>query len=229
MVAAFHPSRPLGMGEQISHRLRVDIISGVIGNGTHLAEDNLASRFDVSRGPIRDALRQLESEGLVENRRKRLYVSFRGLPDIEELYSLRENLESMALRLAIGRTDASGFDDVQRLVDTMAVAARSDDTDSFDQADMEFHTTFYRLSGHRRLAEAWRPYQRTFEVLLEMSNTADMHAAVVDHQEFLDIVRAGDADAAVHRLHDHLLRAKQHIRDVIERQQAPVAARSRAS
>ena len=100
MSAASHPSRPLGMGEQISHRLRVDIISGAIGNGTHLAEDSLAARFDVSRGPVRDALRQLESEGLVENRRKRLYVSFRGLPDIEELYSLRENLESMALRLA---------------------------------------------------------------------------------------------------------------------------------
>lgn len=229
MVAGPHPSRPLGMGEQISHRLRVDIISGAIGNGTHLAEDSLASRFDVSRGPIRDALRQLESEGLVENRRKRLYVSFRGLPDIEELYSLRENLESMALRLAVERATGNGLDDVQRFVDTMATAAREGDTDSFDQADMEFHTSFYRLSGHRRLAEAWRPYQRTFEVLLEMSNTPDMHAAVVDHQEFLDIVRGGDADAALTRLHDHLARAKQHIRDVIEAQQGPVEARPKAS
>ena len=229
MVAAPHPSRPLGMGEQISHRLRVDIISGNIGNGTHLAEDSLAGRFDVSRGPIRDALRQLESEGLVENRRKRLYVSFRGLPDIEELYSLRENLESMALRLAVERATTSGLNDVQRYVDTMAAAAEDGDTDSFDQADMEFHTSFYRLSEHRRLAEAWRPYQRTFEVLLEMSNTPDMHAAVVDHQEFLDIIRGGDADAAVERLHDHLVRAKQHIRDVIERQQAPVLAQPKAS
>jgi GntR family transcriptional regulator of gluconate operon len=223
------PSRPLGMGDQISHRLRVEIISGGIGNGTHLTEDSLASRFDVSRGPIRDALRQLESEGLVESRRKRLYVSFRGLPDIEELYSLRENLESMALRLAVERGDDDGWDDVQRFVDTMEAAAQDGDTDGFDQADMEFHTSFYRLSGHRRLAEAWRPYQRTFEVLLEMSNTPDMHAAVVDHQEFLDIVREGDADAAVNRLHDHLGRAKQHIRDVIELQQTLLSSGSPAS
>jgi GntR family transcriptional regulator, gluconate operon transcriptional repressor len=218
--------RPLGLGEQISQRLRVDIISGAIPDGTHLAEDNLAARFDVSRGPVRDALRQLESEGLVENRRKRLFVRFLGLPDIEELYSLRENLESMAIRLAIENADDAGWDEVQRLVDAMAAAAERDDAEAFDQADMEFHTSFYLLSGHRRLIEAWRPYQRTFEVLLDMSNTADMHAAVIDHQEFLDIVRKGDARAAVERLHDHMLRAKGHIHDVIEKQNADSDARA---
>ena len=218
MATSPHTLRPLGLGEQISQRLRVDIISGAIPDGTHLAEDNLAARFDVSRGPVRDALRQLESEGLVENRRKRLFVKFLGLPDIEELYSLRESLESMALRLAVERASEKGWDAVQKLVDTMGEAATTNDYEAFDQADMEFHTSFYRLSGHRRLAEAWRPYQRTFEVLLEMSNTPDMAAAVIDHQEFLDIVRSGDADAAVKRLHNHLIKAKRHIRDVIETQ-----------
>jgi GntR family transcriptional regulator of gluconate operon len=216
MVFAAHSPRPLAMGEQISHKLRVDIISGAIEDGTHLSEDSLATRFDVSRGPVRDALRQLESEGLVENRRKRLYVSFRGQRDIEELYSLREGLESMALRLAIERTDADGWQEVQQLVDAMAAAASSDDPEAFDLADMEFHTSFYRLSEHRRLAEAWRPYQRTFEVLLDMSNTADMHAAVVDHQRFLDVVKAGDADAAVDHLREHLIRARGRVRDLVQ-------------
>ena len=215
MVFTAHSPRPLAMGEQISHKLRVDIISGAIEDGTHLSEDSLATRFDVSRGPVRDALRQLESEGLVENRRKRLYVSFRGQRDIEELYSLRESLESMALRLAIERTDADGWQEVQHLVDAMAVAAESGNTEAFDLADMEFHTSFYRLSEHRRLAEAWRPYQRTFEVLLDMSNTADMHAAVIDHQKFLDVVTAGDADAAVDHLREHLIRARGRVRDLV--------------
>lgn len=66
--------RPLAMGDQIAHRLRLDIVTGVIAHDTHLAEDAIASRFDVSRGPVRDALRQLESEGLVESRRKRPYA-----------------------------------------------------------------------------------------------------------------------------------------------------------
>lgn len=216
MVFTAYSPRPLAMGEQISHKLRVDIISGSIADGTHLSEDSLATRFDVSRGPVRDALRQLESEGLVDNRRKRLYVSFRGQRDIEELYSLRESLESMALRLAIEHTSAEGWNEVQQLVDAMAAAAKNNDPEAFDLADMEFHTSFYRLSEHRRLAEAWRPYQRTFEVLLDMSNTADMDAAVIDHQGFLDVVRSGDPDAAVERLHDHLMRAKGRVRDAIQ-------------
>lgn len=207
----------MALGEQIAHRLRVDIISGEIADGTHLAEDHLATDFDVSRGPIRDALRQLQSEGLVENRRKRLYARSLGMPDIEELYSLRENLESLALQLAIENGAARDWDSVQRCVDQMRAAAESGDQQSFADADMEFHTSFYRLSGHRRLAEAWRPYQRTFDVLFEMSNTPDMTAAVLDHQEFLDIIRSGDSDAAVHRLHTHLIKAKAHIRDVVQR------------
>lgn len=215
MSTASQRLRPLGLGDQIAHRLRVDIILGEIPEGTHLAEDNLAARFDVSRGPIRDALRNLESEGLVENRRKRLYARSLGMTDIDELYSLRENLESLALRLAIETAATRDWEAVQRLVDRMRTAAETDDFETFADADMDFHTSFYRLSGHRRLAEAWRPYQRTFEVLFELSNTPDMAAAVIDHQEFLDIVRSGDADAAVRRLHSHLIKAKGHIRDVI--------------
>ena len=215
MPTASQRLRPLAMGDQIAHSLRVDIILGAIPDGTHLAEDHLASRFDVSRGPIRDGLRQLESEGLVENRRKRLYARSLGMTDIDELYSLRENLESLALRLSVEQAGTRDWDGVQRLVDRMRAAAETDDFESFAEADMDFHTSFYRLSGHRRLAEAWRPYQRTFEVLFELSNTPDMPAAVIDHQEFLDVVRSGDADAAVRRLHTHLIKAKGHIRDVI--------------
>jgi GntR family transcriptional regulator of gluconate operon len=207
--------RPLALGEQIAHRLRVDIISGVILDGTHLAEDHLASQFDVSRGPIRDALRQLEHEGLVENRRKRLFARSLGMSDIDELYSLRENLESLALRLAIENASTREWDGVQRLVDQMQSAAAANEYQPFANADMDFHTSFYRLSRHRRLAEAWRPYQGTFDVLFEMSNTPDMSAAVVDHQEFLDVILTGDADKAVHRLHIHLTKAKAHIRDVV--------------
>jgi GntR family transcriptional regulator of gluconate operon len=208
--------RPLAMGDQIAHRLRIDIIRGAISDGTHLAEDAIASRFDVSRGPVRDALRQLESEGLVESRRKRLYARSLGMGDIEELYALREALESLALRLAIERAGAKAWDGVQGIVEEMRVAGELDDFERFANADMDFHTSFYRLSESRRLMEAWRPYQRTFSVLFEMSNTPDIPSAVADHQGFLDVVRSGDADAAVHRLHIHLTLAKSHVRDVLK-------------
>ncbi len=209
------PLRPLAMGDQIAHRLRMDIITGAVADGTHLAEDALANRFDVSRGPVRDALRQLESEGLVENRRKRLYARSLGMRDIEELYVLRESLESLAIRLAVQHAEERDWDGVQEIVDDMRQAGERDDFERFAAADMEFHTNLYRLSGNRRLVEAWRPYQRTFAILFEMSYTPDIPSAVIDHQGFLDILRSGDTEAAVERLHRHLALAKTHVREVL--------------
>ncbi|MDQ4213500.1 GntR family transcriptional regulator [Microbacterium capsulatum] len=214
-------ARPLGMGEQIAHRLRVEILTGGVEDGTHLAEDALAARFDVSRGPVRDALRQLETEGLVENRRKRLYTRVLGLEGIEELYELREALESLAIRLAIARASAKDWDRVQEIVDRMRAAGELGDVEMFADADMQFHTAFYTLSRNRRLIEAWRPYQHTFEILFEMSDTPDIPAATADHQGFLEIIRTGDADAAVRRLHLHLTLAKGHIRDVLRKTADP--------
>ncbi len=207
--------RPLAMGDQIAHRLRVEIIKGIIPADTHLAEDALAARFDVSRGPIRDALRQLETEGLAEDRRKRIYARAVGMTDIEELYTIREVLESLAIRLAIANASSKDWDRVQAIVDEMAAAADSDDGERFADADMDFHTSFYLHSQNRRLYEAWRPYQRIFAILFELSDTSDIASATADHQGFLDIIRTGDADAAVKRLHLHLTLAKGHVRDAL--------------
>ncbi|RWR15664.1 GntR family transcriptional regulator [Microbacterium enclense] len=212
------------MGDQIAHRLRVEIIRGVIPPGTHLAEDSLAARFDVSRGPVRDALRQLEVEGLAEDRRKRLYARAMDLRDVEELYVVREALESLAIRLAIQHASASDWDRVQRIVDGMSAAADDDDGERFAELDMEFHTSFYTNSQNRRLVDAWRPYQRIFAILFELSDTSDIASATADHQGFLDIIRTGDVDAAVHRLRLHLTLAKGHVRDVLRGLEAGTVA-----
>lgn len=212
--------RPLAMGEQIAHQLRVGIITGSIADGTHLTEDALATRFDVSRGPIRDALRQLQSEGLLESRRKRLYARALGIEGIEELYELREALETLAIRLAIARASSKEWDALQVVVDQMRAAGEVGDFNAFASADMDFHTAFYDLSRNKRLREAWRPYQQTFSILFELSDTPDIPAATADHQGFLDVVRTGDADAAVKRLHLHLTLAKGHVRDVMREQES---------
>jgi GntR family transcriptional regulator, gluconate operon transcriptional repressor len=204
--------RPLAMGDQIANRLRLEVITGVIADGTHLAEDALAERFDVSRGPVRDALRQLEIEGLVENRRKRLYARVLGMTEIEELYAVRGALEGLAIELAMKRAADEDWTVVQDAVDSMRAAGERGDGEAFAHADMEFHTAFYDLSANRRLLEAWKPYQRTFSVLFELSDTPDIAAATRDHQELLDIVRSGRVEAAVPRLMDHLRSAEARIR-----------------
>ena len=186
--------RPLAMGEQIAHQLRVGIITGSIADGTHLTEDALATRFDVSRGPIRDALRQLQSEGLLESRRKRLYARALGIEGIEELYELREALETLAIRLAIARASSKEWDALQVVVDQMRAAGEVGDFNAFASADMDFHTAFYDLLSEQAAARGMAALSADVLDPVRIAATSpDIPAATADHQGFLDVVRTGDA------------------------------------
>ncbi|MGH3658810.1 MAG: GntR family transcriptional regulator, partial [Micromonosporaceae bacterium] len=156
-IAPVRPSEPLG--DEIARRLRFLVVTGRLAPGTHLVEDRLAKDFDVSRGPIRDALRLLTAEGLLESRRRGTYVTGFTADDIQELYSLREAMESLALTLAMGRSEAASWAALDEPVRAMRQAADAADTEAFAAADLDFHSRFYHLSGHRRLISVWEHYR----------------------------------------------------------------------
>jgi GntR family transcriptional regulator of gluconate operon len=206
------------LGDQLAHELRVQIITGQVKAGTHLVEDALAETFDVSRGPVRDALRQLELEGLVESRRGKsrrggFLVTGMTSADMAELYSLREALESLAVRLAIQRGEAADWSGARRAVDGMLGAADSADALSFARFDMDFHTQLYAQSGNRRLASVWEQYRPTFAVLLNVTTAQDrdLHPSAESHVELLDTVLRGDTDGAVALLSEHLLGSRTRL------------------
>lgn len=206
------------LGDQLAHELRLQIITGQVKAGTHLVEDALAEAFDVSRGPVRDALRQLELEGLVESRRGKarrggFLVTGITSEDMAELYSLREAVESLAVRLAIQRGAAADWTSARRAVDGMLAAADAADALSFARFDMNFHTQLYAQSGNRRLASVWEQYRPTFAVLLNVSTAQDrdLHPSAESHVELLDTVLRGDTGSAVAQLSEHLLGSKTRL------------------
>lgn len=210
-IAPVRPSEPLG--DEIARRLRFLVVTGRLAPGTHLVEDRLAKDFDVSRGPIRDALRLLTAEGLLESRRRGTYVTGFTADDIEELYSLREAMESLALTLAMGRSEAASWAALDEPVRAMRRAADAADTEAFAAADLDFHSRFYQLSGHRRLISVWEHYRPTFSVLLAITNAQDLdlHPAAGAHATLLERVRAGDLADAVTELAAHLLGSKERL------------------
>src|SRR5437763_11279132 len=118
--------RPLDqsrLGEEVAQMLRRAIISGELDSGTHLVESVLSERFQVSRAPIREALRELESEGLVESRKRGVYVKALTLQDVWELYDLRKMLEGAAVELAVARFDEDDVAALRGQVGTMSAAA----------------------------------------------------------------------------------------------------------
>ncbi|MFH8572649.1 GntR family transcriptional regulator [Streptomyces sp. NPDC017993] len=210
--------RQLPLGERVAHQLRVLIVSGQLDPGTHLVEGALADRFDVSRGPIRDALRLLEAEGLVESRRRGVYVTGLDEDDIDELFTLRESLERLAITRAIDRAGKNETDALEPLVTAMMEAADKGDPTAFAQADLEFHSTFYALAGHRRLTAVWEQYRPVFAVILDVTNTQDrdLRPAAEAHADLLRAIRSRDVTEATSLLSSHLLGAGNRLRTTLQ-------------
>src|SRR5882757_7217198 len=147
------PIRQAPLGEQLLVQLRALIVRGELTAGTHLVEGWIAERFGVSRGPVRDALRQLELEGLVETRRRGVYVRGLSDTDLAELYALRGALESLAVRESIARLPGGDWSGLHTALDRMWAAADAGDSAAFAAADLDFHGGFYAIG----VTAGWPP------------------------------------------------------------------------
>lgn len=202
-VATAQPAPALG--RHVLDHLRRLIILGELAAGTHLVESQLSETFEVSRGPVRDALRQLEIEGLVESRRRGVFVIGLTPDDIDELYQLRHILEAHAVRLCMGG-EPTTLARVRPIVDRMKRAAEQADSAAFAEADLDFHSAFYTFSGNRRLDSVWQQYRPTFADMLTLTNAEDrdLSPTYSDHVDLLDAITAGNERQALRLLHDHI-------------------------
>ncbi|MBN8204551.1 GntR family transcriptional regulator [Microbacterium esteraromaticum] len=195
------------LGAQVANVLRQRIVRGDLAPGERITEEALAEEFDVSRGPIRDALTQLSFEKLVRIQRPRgVFVVGLTRDDVDQLYSLRAALEQLALSRAIRVEDDARWQTMARAVRRMTEAAETSDHTAFAAADLDFHSQIYALADHPRLEGAWRQYLPTFSALLDVTinHDSDLHDSAVDHVALFDVMRSGDAAKAADVLTAHL-------------------------
>jgi GntR family transcriptional regulator of gluconate operon len=206
------------MGERLADQLRRNIIRGELAVGSHLVEDNLAETYDVSRGPVRDALKILSSEGLLDDRRRGFFVRGFSRTDVEELYSLRTSMEKLAMKLAAERTGADQWSASQAELDAMYATAAKRDWHAFAEHDLAFHGTFYRLSGHSRLQSMWEQYRPTFGAMLDVTNEqdVDLRPSADDHAVLLELTRGKKVPELMVRLEEHLAGSQHRMTTTLE-------------
>lgn len=208
------PIKQQALGDKVADELRRLIITGRYAPGTSLVEGRLAEQFGLSRGPIRDALKLLASEGLIDtNRRSATVVGLDG-EDIDELFSLRGSLERLALEIGLNRDRAGLSAGLQEPLRQMRKAREARDPDAFTAADVRFHSVFYEVAGHRRLADVWAQYRPTIEVLLLASNERyeDLGPSVTAHEVLAELVDSGDPEVVFAELREHLDNARLRLR-----------------
>lgn len=208
------PARLQPLPRKSLSELTLDFIRAAIHNGDslpgeRLVEQTLARQLNVSRGPVRDALRELEREGLVVSQLNRgTYVSHLKHDDLEEIYSLRLVLEQLAMRLACRHADDTHLAEMNKLIDEMTAAVSEGLTArECVEFDLRFHDEIYAASAHKRLIGFWeilRPQVKTF--LLERNTELKDYSDIVVpfHRELLDVIIRKDEDEAVRLIRSHI-------------------------
>ncbi|GLI03860.1 GntR family transcriptional regulator [Phytohabitans aurantiacus] len=213
------PSRRItftGLGDEVTERLRNDILAGRYQDGDHLVERDISEEFGVSRGPVRDALRQLDKEGLVQVLPRRgARVATLTRTDAAQVIEIRQALEPVAVRFLLAHRDPHRLSALREVLDRMAQATEDDDWAHLVTLDMEFHATIFGLADSPMLLRMWESLR------LPLLQTFRMHRQFYDssaqvfrtHRELYEVIAAGDpakaeAAAAYHvvDLRDYLLK-----------------------
>jgi DNA-binding GntR family transcriptional regulator len=194
--------------ESIADRLRDEILDGRLPAGTRLLETELAARFGVSRGPVRDALVELARQGLAQDLPRRgTFVSSLTEQDLDEVYVLRRAIEEAAVRLAIARASEDDLAEMHRRLGEAEAAYGRADLPAAWEADMAFHRTCCRMSGNTRLVELFEGLASQTVLLMRTALATRASLAwtppVELHRRIVEAIRARDAEAAVRAVGDH--------------------------
>lgn len=217
-MVQIRPTRAPALGDQLAEALREQIVRRHLVPGTHLVEDTLAAEYDVSRGPVRDALRQLESQGLVESRRRGYFVVGLTKDDIDDLYELRESIESLAVKKALEKATSKQKALGRKIVQEMIKYADRSAPADFADADMRFHALLFKMGGNRRLQDVWEAYEPVFASLIQLTveEDLDLHPSALDHERLLDLIEEGDLGKLRTELQIHLDGARRRMAHAVQ-------------
>jgi DNA-binding GntR family transcriptional regulator len=191
--------------QEVVEELRSMITRGDLKPGDRLVEDRLAEQLGVSRNPVREAIRALESTGLVEVRpRKGAYVSSFHVDDVRKLLELRAVLEAYAAELAASQSDPEGLATLGDLLTEGRRASAADDLVRAAECHRAFHVAIESLADNPYLAHAVAPLRHQTELVFSVLSARRDRTSWDEHQRVRDAIVAGDVEAAREATHAHM-------------------------
>jgi len=206
--------------DAVAEALRTAILQGQLVGGQVLRQETLANQLGVSRLPVREAIRQLHSEGLVQmNNHRGAVVTRLSAEDIREIYDIRVGLETTALRLALPHLSPAIL---KRANELMKKTETTSDADSWSEANWQFHLTLYAPAQRPRMIELIRTmhdnvgrYLRVYPALLQQQKNSHQ-----EHQQLLAACQAQDEARALQLLRQHLEGAGERLAAYIAQQRS---------
>lgn len=219
------PRRYSTLREWAYSQVREMIVTGELAPGSVIHEGDLCERLDISKSPLREALRQLHQEGLIDTiSNKGSRVGRLSEEDIEEIYQLRTYIEAMAVRLATEKHTPDDLDVLRGCIQALDVIKSSGNLRAIAEQDTRFHLMLAEISGNRRLIRIQQNLQ--IEMLrLVMRQFVDWGEAaesdaVRRHTAIVDAIAANDPDAAEREMRAHIAQGQAFRRSAKNRFEA---------
>ncbi|WP_024301808.1 GntR family transcriptional regulator [Pseudogulbenkiania sp. MAI-1] len=223
-MTTLQPIKRQTLTSAVTESLRQRILSGEFADGQQLRQEALSNEYGVSRVPVREALRQLEAEGLIQIiDHKGALVSKLSLDDVLELLEIRAMLESSLLRAAIPRQTKA---DLAMAADTLKqfeIALQTNDIRHWGELNSRFHLALYRAAKRpNTLALIEQLHNKTDRYTrMQILFTQTMERAHEEHTKLLELCREGAAEEAAEFIRVHILSAGHALESYLKNQGAP--------
>jgi DNA-binding GntR family transcriptional regulator len=214
---------------RIADSLRSAILGGDIAPGSQLVETALAEQFGVSRGPLREAIRQLIEEGLLETvPYTGTYVIDISVDDVDEIYSIRRTLEAFAFEQIWERRDEGFRTELRRRHDALTATIDAGDDKASILAELRFHGTVYEATRHSFLLRIWHGLRGRLQLYWAAHHRAHgIRGPRRDgHDAYLRLALGDDLAAMRGEIESHMRRGAEQTKAFLDGREPPLARRA---
>lgn len=215
--------QPAQLAELAYESLHRSILSGRLKVGSLHNEMKLARELGISRTPVREALLELASQGLVEILpRKGIRIKLFSEQDVHEVFQVREIIEVGVVESVARRGRRGQFSDLRAILEQQQSEADKGDALEFLAADRRFHSTVCKLTGNGRLSAILENLRDLIHVMASeaLMQEGRFQEVVAEHREILDCLETGDTDGVRNAVSRHLSRSKDAVLDQYRRHHA---------
>ena len=211
--------KTVSLADQVFEKMENDIILGTYPRGEILTELKLVEQLGVSRTPIREALRRLEQERLIEDSGKGSVVLGITTEDLIDIMNIRQHVEGLASYYATQNQTPEELEKLHHIIELHDFYADKRDIDNMRKLDDEFHDTLSQMSKRNVIIDTLAPLHRKTRRYRKLSIQAEQRLVhcVEEHKAIYAAVAAGDAEQAYKMSEQHVINAKENLMNIMER------------
>lgn len=204
------------LGNKIFELLRNRILNDEYENGQKLNELTLSKELKISRTPIREALKQLELEGLVESiPNKGVYVKGFSPRDIDDLFEIRSSLEGLAIQMAIERMNDEYLNKIKEVFELMEFYTSKNDLEKINDLNILYHETLYQATQSQYFEQLLKDvhYYVSMTSRHSIKQPARLESSLNEHRKIYDAIMARDKELAKNTIQNHIRKTQALVKE----------------